>query len=127
MLATPEPAQLENVLTAVPSVADDDAVASVAVQVQARTIAMRWRKSTSCCCCNMALLIEQLASMAAIGRFNIKLDGCQTPPQTNSSGRWSLLNENEMRILRAPLPSLPELLAVESAALQEYFEDGLRR
>ena len=37
-----------------------------------------------------------------------------------------LLVESEI-IFCGPAPGLPEMLAVENAALQEYFEDGLRR
>ena len=58
----------------------DDVVGSVAVQVrQALAIAMRWHKSTSCCYCNMTLLIEQPASVAAIERIDINIDGCKKP------------------------------------------------
>ena len=68
----------------------------------------------------MTLLIEQPASVAAIERIDINIDECKKPHVL--PGRWS--SSSRAGWSSAGQPGLPEMLAVENAALHEFFEYG---
>ena len=116
MLTAPTAGQLENVPIAVPL--PDYAVGFVAVQVQEQ---LQWNGAN-----NMMEKVQQGAAGRAAGlggedrahrhQYRRLKKTARTPWSSSSRAGWSSAGQ----------PGLPEMLAVENAALHEYFEYGLR-
>ena len=116
MLTAPTAGQLENVPIAVPL--QDYAVGFVAVQVQEQ---LQWNGAN-----NMMEKVQQGAAGRAAGlggedrahrhQHRRMQKTARTPWSSSSRAGWSSAGQ----------PRLPEMLAVENAALHEYFESGFR-
>ena len=116
MLTAPTAEQLENVPIAVSL--QDYAVGFVAVQVQEQ---LQWNGAN-----NMMEHVQQGAAGRAAGlgvgdrahrhQHRRLQKTASTPWSSSSRARWSSAGQ----------PGLPEMLAIENAALHKYFESGLR-
>ena len=116
MLTAPTAGQLENVPIAV--TLQDYAVGFVAVQVQEQ---LQWNGAN-----NMMEKVQQGAAGRAAGLGGEDRAHRHPHRQMQKTARTPWSSSSRAGWSSAGQPGLPMMLAVESAALHEYFESGLR-